>query len=95
MRLPHPHPLFRLPPHSIMTRQFYQDPNDHSGHHHTHQAPYPYPYPNLSKQPGQSTQPFQFGKPNPQDTYDDRSRQYGMFPVFETLLGIGLTRDLS
>ena len=93
MRLPYPHPLFRLSPHSIMTRQFYQDPNDHSSHHHTYQAPYPYP--NLSKQPGQSTQPFQFGKPNPQDTYDDRSGQYGRFPVFETLLGISLTRDLS
>ena len=92
MRLPHPHPLFRLSQHSIMTRQFYH-PNDHSGHHHTHQAPYPYP--NLSKQLGQSSQPFHFVKPNPQDTYDDRSRQYGMFPVFETLLGIGLTRDLS
>ena len=76
-----------------MTRQYHQDQNYHSGHHHTHRAPYHHP--NLPQQPGQSTQPFQLGKPNPRDTYSDRPHQYGMFPVFEILLGISLTRDLS
>ncbi|KAH9998919.1 hypothetical protein BJV77DRAFT_978042 [Russula vinacea] len=67
MRHPHPHPLFRLSPHSIMTRQHHQDQNYHSG---------PLPSPEFPQQPGQSTQPFQLGKPNPRDTYSDRPRQY-------------------
>jgi hypothetical protein len=76
-----------------MTRQYYQDPNYNSGHHHAYQAPYYYPNP--PQQPGPSTQPFKLPFPDPRDTYNDRSSQPGMSLVFETLLGNSLTWDLS
>ncbi|KAF8486289.1 hypothetical protein DFH94DRAFT_712180 [Russula ochroleuca] len=56
-----------------MTRQYYQDPNYNSGHHHAYQAPYYYPNP--PQQPGPSTQPFKLPFPDPRDTYNDRSSQ--------------------
>jgi hypothetical protein len=75
-----------------MTRQYHQEPNYNSGHHHVYQAPYHYPNP--LQQPGPSAQPYKL-PPNPRDAYNDRSNEAGMSLVFETSLGINLTRDLS
>ncbi|KAF8486287.1 hypothetical protein DFH94DRAFT_178676 [Russula ochroleuca] len=55
-----------------MTRQYHQEPNYNSGHHHVYQAPYHYPNP--LQQPGPSAQPYKL-PPNPRDAYNDRSNE--------------------